>query len=64
MEVPLPILLSFHAVAVQFCLAQEVDPNDHESVIEVVSHAVLAHCASWQVKKAEELAVFAVQLAR
>ncbi|XP_025109218.1 amyloid protein-binding protein 2-like isoform X2 [Pomacea canaliculata] len=43
---------------------QEVDPNDHESVIEVVSHAVLAHCASWQVKKAEELAVFAVQLAR
>ncbi|KAK7508427.1 hypothetical protein BaRGS_00000666 [Batillaria attramentaria] len=42
---------------------QEVDPEDHEAVIEVVTQAVMTHCACWQAKKAETLAVFAVQLA-
>jgi hypothetical protein len=33
------------------------------SVVEVVTNAVLTHCACWQVKKAETLATFAVQFA-
>lgn len=41
----------------------EVDPEDHESVVEVVTHAVLTHCACWQMNKAEALAVFAMQFA-
>lgn len=42
---------------------QKVDPEDPEAVIDVVRHAVMTHCACWQVKKAETLAVFAMQLA-
>ncbi|XP_070194684.1 amyloid protein-binding protein 2-like isoform X2 [Littorina saxatilis] len=42
---------------------QEVDPDDPEAVVEVVTHAVMTHCACWQVKKAETLAIFAVQFA-
>ena len=42
---------------------QDVDPDDPATVVEVVTHSVLAHSACWQVKKAESLAVFAVQFA-
>lgn len=43
---------------------QEVDPEDHAAVIETLTQAVMTHCACWQVKKAEMLAVYAVQLAQ
>ncbi|KAL8607182.1 hypothetical protein ACOMHN_009576 [Nucella lapillus] len=43
---------------------QGVDPEDPRAVVEVVTQAVLAHCAVWQVKKAHTLAVFALQFAR
>ena len=48
---------------VDMSFQQDVDPDDPATVVEVVTHSVLVHSACWQVKKAESLAVFAVQFA-
>ncbi|XP_071118973.1 uncharacterized protein [Haliotis cracherodii] len=43
---------------------KEVEPDNTSQVIECLCNAVMVCCASWQVNKAEMLAVQAVQMAR
>ncbi|XP_053395005.1 amyloid protein-binding protein 2-like isoform X3 [Mercenaria mercenaria] len=62
------MLLELGSVNPAFAWSQnalkEVKPSDKIVLINTLCNAVMAYCAKWQIKRAEKLAIYTVQLAK